>query len=99
MRRKGSKVGYFWTIDHLQVLVPRQLAHASRSVNMEWVFKENRVAVVVLYKSGKSDYHIFELLKPLKNSRKFVYRTIKRYMELWGVERQGSVRTPENCEG
>jgi transposase len=53
---------------------------------MEWGFKENRVAVIALHKCGKSDSQIFKLLKPLKISRNFVYRAIKRYKELWGVE-------------
>jgi len=81
MRRKGSKVGYFWTID-LQVLVPRQFAHVCRSVNMEWSFKENRLATTALHKCGKSDSQIFKLLKPLKMSRNFIFRSIKRYKEL-----------------
>jgi hypothetical protein len=85
MRRKGSKV-FFFLLLTLQVLVPRQFAHVSRSVNMEWGFKENRVDVIALHKCGKSDSQIFKLLKPLKISRNFVYRTIKRYKELWGVE-------------
>jgi len=45
--------------------VPRQNAHVSRSVNMEWGFKENCVAVIALHKCRKSDSQIFELLKPL----------------------------------
>jgi len=53
---------------------------------MEWGFKENRVAVITLHRCGKSDSEIFKLLKPLKISRNFVYRAIKRYKELWGVE-------------
>jgi hypothetical protein len=53
---------------------------------MEWGFKENRLAVIALYKCGKSDYQIFKLLKPLKISRNFVCREIKRYKELWIVE-------------
>jgi len=35
-------------------------------INMEWGFKENRVAVIALHKCGKSDSQIFKLLKPLK---------------------------------
>jgi len=66
--------------------VPWQFAHISRSVNTEWGFKENRVAVIALHKCGKSDSQIFELMKPLKISRNFVYRAIKRYKELWDVE-------------
>jgi len=37
----------------LQVLVPMQFAHISPSVNIEWGFKENRVAVIALHKCGK----------------------------------------------
>jgi hypothetical protein len=85
MRREGSKFDYFWTIDPSGTL-PREFAHVSRSVNMEWGFKENRVAVIALHKYRKSDSHIFKLLKPLKISRNFIYRAIIRYKELWGVE-------------
>jgi len=75
--------------------VPRQFAHVSRSANMEWGFKETRVAVRVLHKCGKSDYQIFYLLKPLKITQNLVYRAIKRCKELWGVEdraRSGRLR-------
>jgi transposase len=63
---------------------------------MEWGFKENCVAVIALHKCGKSDSQIFKLLKPLKISRNFVYRAIKRYKEIWGVEdraRSGSLKS------
>jgi len=60
----------------LQVLVPRQFAHVSHSVNMEWCFKENHVAVNALHKCRKSDSQIFKPLKPLKISHNFVYRAI-----------------------
>ena len=87
MRRKGSEVGYFWTIDPSgTVLVPRQFAHVCRSINMEWGCKENCVAVSALHKCGKLDPQILRLLKPLKISRNFFYRAIKRNKELWGVE-------------
>ena len=66
--------------------MPRQFHHVSRSVNMLWSFKENRVAVIALHKCRKSDSQIFKLLKSLKISRNFVYWTIKRYKELRGVE-------------
>ena len=66
--------------------MPRQFAHVSRSVNVEWSFKEHHVAVIALHKCGISDSQIFKLLKPLKISRNFVYRAFKRYKELWGVE-------------
>ena len=66
--------------------MPRQFTHVSGSVNMEWGFKENRVAVIALHKNGKSDSQNFKLFKPLKISRNFVYRAIKRYMEFWVIE-------------
>jgi hypothetical protein len=49
-------------------------------------FKENRVAVIVLHKYGKSDSQIFKQLKPLKIYGNFVYRAIKPYKELCGAE-------------
>jgi transposase len=70
----------------LQVLEPRQFAHVSRSVNIEWGLKAKRLAVIFLHKSGKSDSQIFKFLKPLKISQNFIYREIKRYKELCGVE-------------
>jgi len=66
--------------------VPRQFSHVYRSVNMAWVFKVDRVAVIALHKCGKSDSQIFKLLKPLKISRNSIHRAIKCYKELWGVE-------------
>jgi hypothetical protein len=63
---------------------------------VEWCFKESRVAVIALHKCGKSDSQICELLKPLKISRNFFYRAIKRYKEILGVEdrvRQGRLKS------
>jgi hypothetical protein len=57
----------------LQVLVPRRVARVCHSVDMEWGVKENHVAVIALHKCGKFLSQIFELLKPLKISRMFVY--------------------------
>ena len=76
----------FFDLLTLQVLMPRQLTHISRSVNMEWGFKENRVVVIALHKYRKSDSQIFKLLKPLKMLQNFICRAIKRYKELWGDE-------------
>ena len=49
--------------------MPRQFAHISRSVSMEWGFKENHVALIALHKCGKLDSQILKLLKPLKISQ------------------------------
>jgi len=57
-------MGYFGLLN-LQVFVPRQFAHVSHSVNIEWDFKKNRVTVIALHKSGKSKSQIFRLLNPL----------------------------------
>lgn len=71
---------------------------------MEWGIKENRVAVIALFKCGKSESEIYKLLKNLKISRMFINRAIKRYNELSGVQdrvrsgRPRSVRTPETIK-
>ena len=79
--------------------MPRQFAHVSRIYNMEWDFKENRMAVIALHTCGTSDYQIFKLLKQLKISRNFVCRAVKRYKELWGVEDWAPSVTSEKCGG
>ena len=66
--------------------MPRQFAHVSSSVNVELGVRENRVAVFVLHKCGKSDTQIFKHLEPSKISRNFIYRASKRYKEFWCVE-------------
>ena len=76
----------FFGLLPLQVPVPRQFARVCHSVNMEWAVKENHVAVIALQNCGKSYSQIFELLKPLKISRMFIYRASKHYVELWRVE-------------
>ncbi|KAL4132026.1 hypothetical protein QTP88_009247 [Uroleucon formosanum] len=48
---------------------------------MEWGIKENRIAVIALFKCNKTPLEIFNLLKLLKITKKFVYRTIKRFKE------------------
>ncbi|KAL4096580.1 hypothetical protein QTP88_021506 [Uroleucon formosanum] len=48
---------------------------------MEWGIKENRTVVIVLFKCNKTPLEIFNLLKLLKITEKFVYRTIKRFKE------------------
>ena len=65
--------------------MPRQFAHVSSSVNVDWGCKENCVAVIALHKWGKSDSQIFRLLKPLKILQNFVYQAFKSYKYLWGV--------------
>lgn len=67
---------------------------------MEWTLKEDRVAVIALHRCGHSPHMIFKLLGNLKISRRFVYRTIKRYTEQGSVDdkkrsgRPRTVRTP-----
>lgn len=63
---------------------------------MEWGTKENRIAVIALYKVGKEPADIFDTLKKLGISRMFVYRTIQRYTETMSVddrERSGRPRS------
>ena len=68
---------------------------------MEWGEYENRVAVIALHKVGKSPGEIFKTLQKLKISRRFVYRTIQRFIETGTVKdrpRQGRPRTIRTLE-
>ncbi|KAA5709031.1 helix-turn-helix domain-containing protein, partial [Klebsiella pneumoniae] len=68
--------------------------------NMEWTLKEDRVAVIALHRCGYAPIKIFNILKNLNITKRFVYRTIKRYNEDSSVDdrsrsgRPRSVRTP-----
>lgn len=67
---------------------------------MEWGVVENRIAVLALYRVGKTPSEIFNLLKTLPISRRFVYRTVQRFKETNNVYdrprdgRPRSVRLP-----
>lgn len=69
-------------------------------LTMEWTRKEDRVAVIALHRCGHSPKTIFNLLQMLEITKRFVYRTIKRYNESSSVDdkkrtgRPRSVRTP-----
>lgn len=73
-------------------------------VTMEWEDYHTRIAIIGLFKSGKSAAQIFALLRPLKMSERFVYRTIKRYSDTGDVVdrfrsgRPRSVRTKKAIE-
>ena len=63
---------------------------------MECGSKENRIAVVALHKCSKTPMESFALLKPLKTTKKFAWRTINRYNELYSVSdrpRRGRLHT------
>lgn len=63
---------------------------------MEWGIKENRIAIIALFKVGKKNTEIFDILKSLKINKRFVERTAKRYKEcgLWEDRpRSGKPRT------
>jgi predicted Rossmann-fold nucleotide-binding protein len=53
---------------------------------MGWGVKENHMAVIALHNCRKFYSQIFELLKPFKISRMFIFRAIRHYEELWWVE-------------
>lgn len=58
--------------------------------------KENRIAVIALHKCGKSASEILNLLKPLKITKRFIYRAIERFNETSGIDdraRTGRPRT------
>ncbi|KAJ4441225.1 hypothetical protein ANN_11076 [Periplaneta americana] len=56
-----------------------QFTARCRLVNMECGVKENRIAVLALHKCSKTPVEIFNLLRPLKITKKFVYLCIIRY--------------------
>jgi len=85
MRQKGSKVGYFWTIDPSGTCVKAvccRLSQRQHGVGCQ-VKPRGRDCPSQLRKIHSQ---IFVLLKPLKISRMFIYRAIKSYKELWGAE-------------
>ena len=47
--------------------------------------KENCIVVIALHKSGIERARIFELLKLLNNTRVFMYRTVKLFLDTGGV--------------
>jgi hypothetical protein len=63
---------------------------------MFWGIKENRIVVIGLLKCHKEPTEILKILKPLKLTKNFIYRTINRYNETSSVEdksRSGRPRT------
>ncbi|RVE52632.1 hypothetical protein evm_002751 [Chilo suppressalis] len=66
----------------------------------ERTLKEDRVAVIALHRCGYAPIKFFDILKNLNITKRFVYRTIKRYNEDSSVDdrsrsgRPRSVRTP-----
>ena len=71
---------------------------------MEWNDYHTRVTIIGLYKVGKNASQIYAILKPLKISERFVYRTLERYRDTGDVvdrDRSGrprSVRTKKAVE-
>ena len=74
----------------LQVLVPRQFAHVCRSVNIEWGFNANRVAVIAFHKTR------FSKFQTLKNHWKF--REILYVGQLNVIRNSGVLKTGLNQE-
>jgi hypothetical protein len=77
------------------IAVEKYIDINNNNVNMEWGCKEHRMGVIALHKCGKSNSQISELFKPLKITRKFVCRAIKRSKELLGVEDGNRSRCPK----
>lgn len=63
---------------------------------MEWGPKENRIAIIALYKCNKTPVDIFNLLKLLGITQKFVYRTIKRFTEMSSIDDRPRSGRPRN---
>ena len=71
----------------------RQFAHVSRSVNMEWGFMENHVAVIALRKSGKSVTSIYQPTNAHIISHKAILRHFKtlRHVSILSDHHQGAL--------
>lgn len=75
-----------------------------RVCTMASSIKEDRAAVIALYRKGKTAGNIFKLLKHAGFNRRFIYRTIDRFNETQGIEdrhrkgRPKSVRTAEKIK-
>jgi hypothetical protein len=66
---------------------------------MEWGVKYNHVAVIALPNCGKSRSEVFNLLKPSKILRMFIYPAIKRYKGLKPLSKQYRSGFTEICFG
>ena len=62
-------------------MIPSQFENILQSVKMEWGEREDRVAVVALYRCGKKPKEIFNFRKPLDITIRFIYRAIKQCRE------------------
>ncbi|VVC40985.1 Hypothetical protein CINCED_3A018352 [Cinara cedri] len=63
-------------------------------LTMEWEDYYMRIAIIGLFKSGKSASLTFALLRPLKMSKQFVYRTTERCSDTSDVDR---VKNDRSC--
>ena len=75
---------HYWLCWHVHYKCPK---HSSLvwAVRMEWTDKENCIAVIALHKCGIERARIFEILKPLNNTRVFVYHAVKLLLDTGGV--------------
>ena len=62
-------------------MIPRQFENILQSVKMQRGEREDRIAVVALYRCGKKRKEIFNLLKPLNIIIRFIYHAIKQFSE------------------
>ena len=85
IRRKGSKVGYFWTIDPSGTCAKEVCSRLSQ--------RQHGVGCQVKpcgcdcpSQLRKIQFSNFQTLKTIENLANFIYPAIKRYKELWRVE-------------
>ena len=63
---------------------------------MEWGEREDRVAVVALYRCGKKLKEIFNMLKPLNITIRFIYRATKRFHDRFPIGDKGRPGCPRS---
>jgi DDE superfamily endonuclease len=92
------------TLPTCSVLFPLYITKVARAcqylfrclATMKFGLSEKRVAIIALFKCGKSAKEIYQLLKPLPINERFVFRTLRRYKESSDIEdkpREGRPRS------
>ena len=85
MRRKGSKVGYLWTVDPSGTCA-KAVCSRLLKCNVEWGVRETVWLWLPCTNAENQILRFSNSWNHWKFSQNFIYRTIKRYKELWGVE-------------
>ena len=96
MTQKGSKPGYFWTIDPSGTCAKAIFSHLWQCYYAVG-FQGNLCGCECPSQKRKIKFSYIWTIENIENFVKFVYRAIKCYKHFWDVE-DGSVKMPEVWE-